>query len=403
MYGVPRPRLSPAAFTSLLLALATLTACAGRRAPATAALQGATEPASEAQGPPPAQVAAPVAPAPAAPAGESAAPGGGVGLRVDAGSQPAPGATRAAEPSLRELCRRSAGESGILDESRRLLSETFCDATLWFDGLFGDAPDVRNARAVSGRVELSTLHTDFQGYDVRPRLHLNYELPNLERRVRFVIGRDDRTDVTADRREGFAIRSAVFGLQDQDEWLAGLGYSPPGRFFKRLEFGVGGRLKTAPEVFAHARYRRNVFVGDRDDWRFRETVFWENRDGLGSTTSLDWDHVLQHDLLLRWGTVGTTSQGTDGLEWRSAMVLYQNLRQARAIAGELFLRGATRAEVPLREYGARAIYRQPLGVEYLFGDLIVGYTWPREERDKPRNGSMMVGLSLELLFGQEPY
>jgi hypothetical protein len=314
---------------------------------------------------------------------------------------PSPTAQRAPSSeskSLRELCRQHS-EENWLDESRRRLTETFCGATLWFDGLFGGTAHVESARAVYGRVELSTLHTDFRGMDVNARVRLNYQLPNFERRFRLFLGRDDR-DVAADRQEGFAIRSAVFGLQQQEEWLAGLGYSPPGRFLSRIDLGVGARLRTAPVAFVQARYRHNRFVGNLDVWRMRETVFWENRAGFGSTSSIDWDHVLRRDTLFRWGTVGTFSQGSKGLEWRSATVLYHNLRKLRAVAGELFVRGATSAEVPLREYGARGIYRQPIGGPYLFGDLIVGYTWPQERRDEPRKGSAMVGLGVELWFGQ---
>jgi hypothetical protein len=291
----------------------------------------------------------------------------------------------------------------LLDETRRRLEETFCDATLWFDGLLGGELDVRNAREVSGRVELSTLHTDFEGFDVKGRLHLNYDLPTLQHRLSLFLGRDDRDQFVQDRREGFAIRSSVFGLETQDRWLAGLGYSPPGPWEQKIDFRVGARLKSAPEVFAQTRFRRNGFRGDRDVWRFRETVFWENRQGFGSTTSLDFDHVLRRDLLFRWGNIGTVSESSEGMTWRSATLLYHNLRRSRAVAGELFARGATRAEVPLQEYGGRAIYRQPVGKPYFFGELIAGYTWPQEERDQPRQGSAMLGLGFELLFGREPY
>ena len=61
------------------------------------------------------------------------------------------------------------------------------------------------------------------------------------------------------------------------------------------------------------------------------------------------------------------------------------------------------AEVKLREYGVRGVYRQPIGKPYLFGDLILGYTWPRFERDEPRDGSVTFGLGVELLFGRKPY
>lgn len=362
-----RKIVSAAAILSACLAL---TGCAGRRQPATPSEQAPVAPPSE--------------PAQAAPETERPA-----------------GTPEAEPPRLRDLCRQEAGEE-LLDEARRRLEETFCGATLWLDGLLGGEPDVENARRVSGRVELSTLYTEVEGVDPKARLRLRYDLPTLERRFNVFLGRDDRDEVVEDRPEGFAIRSSVFGLETDEQWLAGLGYSPPGRWGSKVDFRVGGRLKTSPEVFVQSRYRRNIFVGEHSVWRFRETVFWENDDGFGSTTSMDFDHVLRRDLLVRWGSVGTISESTEGLYWRSAALAYHNLRQSRAVVGELFLRGATQAEVMLREYGTRLIYRQPVGERYLFGELIVGYTWPRFERDEPREGSAMIGFGLELLFGRDP-
>jgi hypothetical protein len=353
----------------ILAASLSMAGCAGLRPPAT----------------PSAQVAAPSEPAPVAPEAERPAD-----------------TPDAAPPGLRDLCRQETGDAEILDHTRQLLEETFCGATLWFDGLLGGEPDVQNARAVSGRVELSTLYTEAEGFDVKGRLRLRYNLPTFERRLNVFLGRDDRDELVEGRQEGFSIRSSVFGLETEEQWLAGLGYSPPGRWGNKLDFRVGGRLKASPEIFAQSRYRRNIFVGTRNVWRFRETVFWENHEGFGSTTSLDFDRVLRRDLLVRWGNVGTFSESTEGLSWRTAAVAYHNLHRSRAVAAELFLRGSTQAEVELREYGTRVVYRQPVGKPYLFGELIAGYTWPRFERDQPREGSTMLGLGFELLFGHEP-
>jgi hypothetical protein len=378
------------AVAALLAAAALGAGCAGRRpppavpGPGVPARSSATSPESAARQPD--RGAEPVAAAEAAGSPPAAPAAGGSAQR----------------PRLRDLCREEGG-GGALQETRRRLEETFCGATLWFDGLLGGDPSVKNAREVSGRVELSTLYTQAEGIDPKGRLRLRYDLPTLERRVNLFLGRDDQNDFVEDRREGAAIRSSVFGLDTEDKWLAGLGYSPPGRWASKLDFRVGGQLKTAPTVFAQTRYRRNYFLGERSVWRLRETVFWENRQGYGSTTDVAFDRVLHPDLVFRWDSIGTFSEGTDGLAWRSASLLYHNLGDSRAVAGEVFARGATDAPVPVREYGVRGIYREPVGKPYLFGELIVGYTWPRKELEDRRNGSAMLGVGAELLFGRKPY
>jgi hypothetical protein len=318
------------------------------------------------------------------------------------GDTPATGA--AETPTHHQRCqKRAPEEEALLDESRRRIAETFCGATLWFDGLFGGQPDIKNARAVSGRIELSTLYTEADGAQPKARLRLNYDLPNLKHRVSLFLGRDEGNEFERDRVEGFAIRSSVFGVETEDRWLAGLGYAPPGKWAERIDFRVGGRLGTAPEAFAQGRLRRNLFVGDRSVWRLRETVFYENRDGFGSTSSVDFDRVVRRDLLFRWGNVGTFSEATTGFDWRSAVVLYQNFGSRQAMAYELFVRGATDLDVAVREYGARAVYRRTLNRRWLYGEVIGGYTWPRESADRPREGSTMVGIGVELLFGRQPF
>lgn len=323
-------------------------------------------------------------------------------------ASPPPGTDEPAperEPSLLEQCRLDGTDDETrLDFARRRLHETLCGANLWFDGLFGGEADVRNARAISGRVELSGLRSESEGTELKARLRLNYDLPNLERRVRLFLDRDDADRTIADRAEGLAIRSAIFDVDSDDDWLAGLGWSPPGKFGSKFDLRLGAKVKSAPEVYVQGRFRANRFFGDHSVLRFRETLFWENRDdGFGATTGLDFDRVLATDRLLRVGAVGTVSQDTEGLQWRVNTILYRGLPKRRALAWQYFARGATDAEILIREYGLQVIYRRPAGKPYLFAELLAGWSWPRFYRHEARDDGPMVGFGLELQFGREPF
>lgn len=300
-------------------------------------------------------------------------------------------------------CRQPSPESApAIDDAHRKLYETLCGAALWFDGLFGERNDVSvaTARGTSGRFELSALNSQYEGTRVRLKGNVRFQFPNFAKRWNAFIGRDDEDDFIRDRSEGLALRSQFLDFADENRWLAGLGYSLPGSYKQRTDFRVGGKLGSEPEIFAQGRYRRNFLINDRNLFHFRETLFWTNRDGFGSTTSFDFDHVVKRTMLLRWGNIGTVSESTDGLEWRSALLLYQSLENARALAYELFVRGETAWEVPLKEYGARAVYRQPLlRRDWLAGEFVVGYSWPRFELEDARKGSLSVGVGVEILVG----
>ena len=331
---------------------------------------------------------------------------GGAGSNPDLGAETERARlTREERQRLREQgpCFQLAPEGEpALEATRRRLYQTVCGAVTWFDGLFGESRGVEIAKRTSGRVELSFVESEYHGFKVRARFHARVRFPNIEERFEAFVGRDDEDQFVEDRPEGFGIRSQFHSFEEDDRWVAGLGYGLAGSYAKRTDFRLGGRGGRTPEIFAQGRHRRNWFVGDRVLWHFRETLFWTNRDGFGTTTSLDFDRIMAPRVLLRVGGVGTFSEETDGLSYRLVGVVYQNLSlSGRALSYELFARGETDDEVGLGEYGLRLILRRPvLGKPWLFGELIGGYSWLRERFADTRRGSYSIGFGIDLFFGQ---
>ena len=288
----------------------------------------------------------------------------------------------------------------FVDDTQALLAETSCRAALWIDGLFGDHDDLDAAKRTHGYLETSVRHSEFDGTDLRTRLRVRFELPNIKERLSAFVGREDEDDFVRDRSEGFALRSQFPRVDDEEEWLAGLGYSLPDSRRLRANVKVGAASLRDPRVFVQGRLHYTLYSDPDDVVYARATPFWNSRIGFGLTTGLDYSHVLTPTLLARWTGVGTVSERTEGLNWLSAVILYQNLRDQRAIAYEGFVRGETRALEPLYEYGARAIYRHPLVPERLYGEFIVGYSFPRTDPNATRDGSYEVGFGLELPFGR---
>ncbi|MFI5165676.1 MAG: hypothetical protein ACHQQS_03575 [Thermoanaerobaculales bacterium] len=297
-------------------------------------------------------------------------------------------------------CHEAAlGREKMLDATRRRLYETICGATLWLDGLFGRHGSVAAAEEVTGHAELSVLRSSVAGTKVKTGLDVNFTLPHLEEKLHAFLGRSDPDEYVRDRQEGFGLRSEFVSLESEEKWLGGLGYSLPGANGQNLSFrtGVAGGIHAT--VFGQGIYQRNIAVGESNLWYLREVGFWRNRgEGFGFTSSADYDHVVNDNMLLRWGTIGTVSQGIRGLDWRTALVLYQNLHQSHALAYEVFLRGVT-STLGLTEYGPRLIYRQSAFRRWFFIDTLLGYSWLRLNPGEPHQGSVVYGLGGELWFG----
>jgi hypothetical protein len=122
---------------------------------------------------------------------------------------------------------RPPEEEDKLDAAQRKLFETVCRANRWLDGLFGDeAPDA--SKQVTGRLELGGIYSDLRGFRLEDPDAGALAVSNMNRRLNAFIGRVEEEDVELDRPETIAMRSGFFDLEDDEEWLAGLGYSLPG-------------------------------------------------------------------------------------------------------------------------------------------------------------------------------
>lgn len=287
----------------------------------------------------------------------------------------------------------------VLDETRHLLHETVCGASLWFDSLFGQG-DIKSARSTRGRLEVAVSHSEFEGTDARVRFHARVRLPTLEQRVSAFIGRDDEEDFARDRTEGLGLRNELTELDDAEDWFAGLGYTL-GKAGIKTDFRVGVRGLRDTKVFAQERVSWLAYQDDLNLVQLRGTPFVNNRDGWGFTLTADFDHALAPTRLLRWNTAGTATEMSQGIEWRSAVLIYHNLGEQRSIAPEIFWRGATAAPESLLEYGVRTILRVPMIKARLFTNLIPGYSYPRLDPALPRDGSFNFTLGLELPFGEQ--
>lgn len=314
---------------------------------------------------------------------------------------PEPAVDTVAKPFVHPCRTQRPEDEAFVDDTQAVLEETGCRAAMWLDGLFGDDANVEAARRTHGYVDTSLSYSQFEGTNLRTRLRVRFELPNLKERTSAFFGLEDEDSFVRDRAEGFALRSQFPRIDDREEWLAGLGYKLPDSERLQTDIKVGASNLRDPRAFIRARLHYNIYADELNLVYLRASPFWRTRDGVGVTTGLDYNRILLPQLLLRASQVGTVSESTEGMDWLSALILYQNLRDERAIAYQLFARGDTGAPEPLYEYGTRATYRHPLLPRKLYAEGIVGYSWPRSDPDEKRRGSYEVGIGLELPFGQE--
>jgi hypothetical protein len=300
-------------------------------------------------------------------------------------------------------CPELDGETPALDQFRHGVERSVCVTAWRFDSLFGVLPEdqIIERRATHGRLRLGLKWDERDGFKEEVALRAQVHLPIAARRMRLIFGRDtDEAFIEGGSRE---FDGVTFTEEDEDRnWLLGLGYTPIRGTRSRLSLGAGVRLRTPPDPFVQASYWYQTKVHENLLLRARQTVFWENEDGFGTTTRVSLERLLGGRRMLRWANHLRVAEGIDGMRWNTNLTLYQALAEDRAIALRGAVRGETGRDVNPIEYNLRLIHRRSFLKEWLFLELQGGGGWLREEEDESRKFVPEAAVIFEMAFGRRP-
>lgn len=291
----------------------------------------------------------------------------------------------------------------LVDRVQRGVYASVCGTARWFDGLFGTRRYDQDSDATYGRLMLHESWDDRDDFDTSMRLRARIALPTFENRLQLILGRVEDSEIAEDAQpHGGSALPANFARVDDEDWLLGLGYSKQDGLENGFDFGAGVRIRTPLDPYVKSSYRHNFIFSEATALRARQTLFWRDSRGAGETTEIDLDHLLSTRLLFRWNNTASLVEDLDGLEWSSALILFQSLGRLRGMSYTGFVTGMTDTDVPVRNYGFEARYRRQVYREWLFMELRTSVTWPKEARGEDRDINPGVGLGLEMYFGPVP-
>jgi hypothetical protein len=307
------------------------------------------------------------------------------------------------EESPMEICAQpAAGNLSVLQRVRRTLTVTACASSAWLDGLFGDQIYPAEYHATYGTVTTGALWSKYDGFDPRLRFRARLQLPQWDERISAFAGRVGEDNYISDTEGDFdALPTRQFGTLEDESVLVGLGYSSPERTGNDFDAGVGVRIDLPLDPYARARYEIVRSFADQYVFSVRETVFWQNTEGFGTTTRLNLDRVFSDRYLLRWSNVGKFTEETVGIEWYSQLTLFQSVGQRTGLAWQAQVEGQTDNEVQMTRTAARLIMRRQLTPEWLILELRGGVSWPRRKVIEEREPSPEIGIAVEMQFGQK--
>jgi hypothetical protein len=311
--------------------------------------------------------------------------------------QPGGSSNQADEP---DKCDQSPAQDKLPEKVQSGVHEITCRSVRWIDSLFGNSVDFEE-EAVSGKLSLGMAWNEFEGTDATARFRVRTDLPNFSDRWDAFIGRLDEDTYISDTEtlQESAFRQGISGTEEND-WLLGLGYKNRSGTGAGWDYSVGLRFRTPVRLYVKARYRRSMKLGPSLDLRYRQTVFWRDGTGFGTTSHIDTARELSPQNVLRWELLGTVSEDTEGVQWWVGNTWYHNLGEQRGVSLLTFARGETNTEVPLHDYGLELTWRRQVAREWLFINVGPTLTWPRLRLDQKREASLGFAVLMEFEFGR---
>ena len=290
-------------------------------------------------------------------------------------------------------------EGNWVDWLNRRVTKSVCGSARWFDSFFATQNEFENRDSTFGRLGLGAYWDEDDGIDPEFRFRGKINLPNLDNRVQFVVGRGSVEEVL----DGEDTSSPIEDFfDDESEWLVGFKYNVQFGSRARLSPSIGASFSSGLDPYVRLRYLYQLpFNDDRTQFRLRLTPQWQESKGLGYTFKTSLDQTLSERLLVRWDvSIKDFEERFEGFSYSTYLNLFQKLNHRNALRWKVGLISQSRLEHQPQDVLGTLAWRATVYKEILIVESTVGTTFRRRPGAPERKPELLLGLVFELKFGR---
>lgn len=297
----------------------------------------------------------------------------------------------------KQACIEPETDEDKLNHFRNKTHVMFCRTVRGIDSWFGNKEQFDDSQ-FGGKLVLGFRQDEDTGFDPKVRIRLRTKLPNVSKKFNAFIGRtDDEAYIRDSRISG--IDSLTNDLNNEDaRWLIGLGYRNPNNI--GFETSIGARFSSGIQPYGRLRYRHYKEFGSVSS-NFSQTIFWQNDDGFGTTSNLQFSKAINENYLSTLSLGATYLKDTEIWETGSSISLYRKLspRTGILLRSYIFGESGDNSVVDVPEYGISLGYRRPFLKPWLVLKARIENRWEHEKNDDQRKSFAKIGLQFEMTFG----
>lgn len=285
----------------------------------------------------------------------------------------------------------------MIDDLRDGIKSSVSATAAWLDSFFADEVNPADYGTAYGSLSIRPEWDEYDGFKIDSSFRASVVFPHAERQFSAFIGRGDFDDIINNTQT--TRPSVIRRDQSDEEWMVGLGFDPYVEDHHSFSIGAGFRGGIDLDPYVRARYRFETILSDASEIHLQSVGFWRDSDGFGIAQTIEHDQAFGERWFNKFWIRGTFAERTEGIRWHASEKLYFMYHPERAIGGEVWWYGETRNAVPMQDYGLRALHRSRFMRDWLYVESWVGLHWPREFVEESRRPRWLVGIEVEMLFG----
>lgn len=260
---------------------------------------------------------------------------------------------------------------GWVDSQHCLLSNRTTMTAQWFDSLFGNWYDTREAK-IRLRIINDLNWFEGDGLSAQLRFRATALLPNAKRRLRLVVSDDE--DTLNPERNQFSTRN------ESPKTSAAVRWTPDTLSRVKYSFDLG--LHSTPDVFARIRAERLWRLSDQSVVSFRETLRYGVKEEGISISQLNIERLLNPKTVFRLGHALQYWQNEPepiGLRWSEDWSILHRLSQQKTVSYGFVFEGVQQPNWHLESDSLFVLYRQSFWRSWLYYEVEPHLTRYRNE------------------------
>lgn len=250
---------------------------------------------------------------------------------------------------------------GWVDSQHCMLSNRTTTTAQWFDGLFGHAADLGDAK-LKLRIINDLYWYEGDGLSAKIRFRATAVLPNAKRRLRLIVSDDE--DTLHPERNQLTTDSV------EPKTSAAISWIPD--YISRVKYSFDIGVHSTPDIYVRARGQRTWRVSDSAIITAIETIRYGLEEEGKSLTQLNVERLLNDKTVFRLGNALQYWQNEPtpvGMRWSQDWSILHRLSRQKTISYGVVFEGTQRPHWQLNSDSLFVLYRQSFWRPWLYYEI----------------------------------